>query len=200
MATTVSSARAHRALATPGFLTRVSALVHTHRERLLSYARRRGLDAEEALDAVQDSFISFLGLPEAPSIAHGSVDSLKLLTVILRHNIQNRRRKQQRRSATLMSSGSEHLENLSGEMENSETLILHAEELARVNGCILRMARLERDVVMFSLLDEEPSDRVAEILGISAGYVRVLIHRAREHIRTCSLPANDHSSEPVGVS
>jgi hypothetical protein len=46
-----------------GFLTRVAALAHAHRDRLLAYARRRGLDAEDALDVVQDSFISFLLAP-----------------------------------------------------------------------------------------------------------------------------------------
>ena len=76
----------------PGFLTRVALLVHAHRARLLAYARRHGLDAEEALDAVQDSLITFLGLPEAQSIAHDSLPSLKLLTVILGHQVQNQRR------------------------------------------------------------------------------------------------------------
>jgi DNA-directed RNA polymerase specialized sigma24 family protein len=52
-----------------GFLMRFSALVHAHRGRLLSYARRRGLDADDALDAVQDSFISFSRLAEAQTIA-----------------------------------------------------------------------------------------------------------------------------------
>jgi len=32
-------------------------------------------------------------------------------------------------------------------------------------------------------------DRVAELLGISDGYVRVLLHRAREHVRACPYDA-----------
>lgn len=39
--------------------------------------------------------------------------------------------------------------------ESSETLISQAEELARVKGCILRMAHLQREVVMLSLLSGE---------------------------------------------
>ena len=171
----------------PGFLTRVAVLVHTHREYLLAYARRRGLDPDEALDAVQDSFISFLGLAVAPAIAHEPVDSLKLLTVILRHNVQNQRRKRARRGEAHELLGDE---SMAAQGMSSETLIAQAEELARVNGCMLRMARLEREVVMLSLLDEQPRDRVGEVLGISAGYVRVLLHRAREHLRTCSDPVD----------
>jgi RNA polymerase sigma-70 factor, ECF subfamily len=165
--------------AAPGFLAWVAQLVHLHRGRLLAYARRRGLDAEDALDAVQDSFVSFLKLPEARNIAHEGDDALKLLTVLLRHTVQNRRRERNRA-------------NLPPDLplvpatETSEALVLRAEELARVHGCILRMAQMQRDVVMLSLLDERPREEIAAILGISDGYVRVLLHRAREHVRSCS--------------
>jgi RNA polymerase sigma factor (sigma-70 family) len=170
--------------AVPELATGVAALVHAHRARLLAYARRRGLDVEEALDAVQDSFITFLGLPEARTIAQDELQSLKLLTVILRHNVQNQRRKRARHGRA-----HELLENVAlGEWPSSEHLITHAEELARVSGCMLRMERLQREVVMLSLLDEQPRERVGEVLGISSGYVRVLLHRAREHLRNCPEP------------
>src|SRR4029078_4388390 len=80
-----------------GFLGWVAQLVHIHRQRLLGYARKRGLDADEALDAGPESFVSFLKLPEARAMAREGDDALKLLTVILRHNVQNARRKATRR-------------------------------------------------------------------------------------------------------
>ncbi|HWA73045.1 MAG TPA: sigma-70 family RNA polymerase sigma factor [Polyangiaceae bacterium] len=174
-----------------GFLTRVSVLVHAHRARLLAYARRHGLDAEEALDVVQDSFISFLELPKARSVAHESEDALRFLTVIVRHNVQNQRRKRSRRSRVHSALG---VETIAGDMQSSEALIAHAEELSRVSGCLSRMARLEREVVMLSLLDQQPRDQVAEVLGISSGYLRVLLHRARQHLRTCSF---QYGQEPA---
>jgi DNA-directed RNA polymerase specialized sigma24 family protein len=79
-------------------------------------------------------------------------------------------------------------------MQSSEALIAHAEELSRVSGCLSRMARLEREVVMLSLLDQQPRDQVAEVLGISSGYLRVLLHRARRHLRTCSF---QYGQEPA---
>jgi RNA polymerase sigma factor (sigma-70 family) len=169
--------------APPGFLSWVAELVRAHRARLLSYARKRGLDAEESLDAVQDSFVSFLRLPEAQSIAREGDDSLKLLTVLLRHNLQNHRRKRTRRRAAgfVMQAEAEVFD----ESETSEAIIERAEELARVRGCILRMAGLQREVIMLSLLEEKPREEIAAILGISGGYVRVLLHRAREHVRCC---------------
>lgn len=157
-------------------------LVHRHRERLLAYARRRGLGAEDALDAVQDGFVSFLRLPEAQAIAHEGDDALKLLTVIVRHNLQNQLSKRRRhgRAHALIQAEAAQLDN-----ESSESLIARAEELARLKGCIDRMAYLQRKVVMLSLLDDQPRDEVAKLLGISDGYVRVLLHRARQHVRTC---------------
>lgn len=166
-----------------GFLSWVSSLVHAHRARLLSYARKRGLDPEESLDAVQDTFASFLKLPEARSIAKDNDDALKMLTVILRHHLQNTSRKRDRRRAHHSDA---ELDRAPSRQESSEELIASAEELGRVHGCILRMARLQRDVVMLSLLDEQPREQVAQLLEISDGYVRVLLHRAREHLRTCS--------------
>jgi RNA polymerase sigma-70 factor (ECF subfamily) len=168
--------------AAPGFLAWVAQLVHRHRARLLAYSRRRGLDPEEALDAVQDSFISLLKLPEARTIAREGDDALKLLTVLVRHNVLNQRRKRARhhRAHVVMSVEAEPLED-----ETSEALITRAEELARIEGCILRMAKLQREVIMLSLLDEQPSDEIGKVLGISAGHARVLLHRAREHVRNC---------------
>jgi RNA polymerase sigma factor (sigma-70 family) len=173
--------------APPGFLGWVSDLVLAHRAQLLSYARRQGLGAEDALDAVQDGFISFLKLPEARAIADTPDDAIRLLTVIVRHDVQNRLRKSVRRSRAEALLGAERVES----HDDSESLIARAEELARARGCILRMAELQRRVVMLSLLDERPRDEVAKLLGISDAYVRVLLHRAREHVRNCTFVYDD---------
>lgn len=173
--------------APPGFLAWVSHLVHAHRARLLAYARRQGLAAEDALDAVQDAFIAFLTVPQARAIAKTPDDAIKMLTVLVRHDVMNRGRKRRRRrkADSALAPVSE------GHVETSEDLVARAEELARVNGCILRMARLQQRVVMLSLLDERPSEQVAAILGITDAYVRVLLHRAREHVRSCTFEYDD---------
>lgn len=172
----------------PGFLRWVAHLVHAHRQRLLAYARKRGLDPDDALDAVQESFVSFLRLPAARSIARDGDDALKLLTVLLRHHVQNLRRKAARRRRTDVTL---EIEALASDSDDSAAMIARAEELARVHGCILRMARLQRQVVLLSILDEQPREHVAETLGISQGYLRVLLHRAREHLRNCSFVYDD---------
>lgn len=179
--------------APPGFLGWVAALVHAHRGRLIGYARRRGLDAEDALDAVQDSFISFLRLPEARGVAHQEEDALKLLTVILRHNAQNRRRKHSRHSRAHALLEVEAAQ--ADQSGDSEALIARAEELGRARGCILRMARLQRRVILLSLLDDAPRERIGKLLGISDAYGRVLLHRARHHLRHCDEDEADARAE-----
>lgn len=169
-------------LAAPGFLSWVAELVQSHRRRLIGYARRRGLGAEESLDAVQDSFASFLALPEARSIARSGDDSLKFLTVLLRNNVQNERRKRARRDRVLTLVASD---DTPGSSESSEALVARAEELARVKGCIKVMARLQRAVIMLSLVDDLGHEETGKLLGLTPQYVRVLLHRAREHVRSC---------------
>lgn len=167
----------------PGFLAWVGELVHAHRSELLAYARRRGLGAEDALDAVQDGFVQFLKLPQSRALARTPEDAIKLLTVLVRHDSMNRRRKQARhgRAQALLESA----QLGEAEAESNDVLVTRAEELTRINGCLLKMAELQRRVVMLSLLEEHPKERVAALLGISHGYVRVLLHRAREAIRSC---------------
>jgi RNA polymerase sigma factor (sigma-70 family) len=161
--------------AAPGFLNQVARLVHAHRARLLSYAMKRGLDAEDALDVVQEGFLTFLRLPQALTVAEP--DALKFLTVLVRHQLQNRRRQNAR---TLPEDVHSAVHD-----ETSEDLVARAEELARIHGCILRMKALQGEVIRLSLLDERPQEEVASMLGISDGYLRVLLHRAREHVRNC---------------
>ena len=121
-------------------------------------------------------------------MARDGDDAIKLLTVLLRHHVQNFRRKAARRRRTDVTF---EVEPLTSGSDDSATIIARAEELARVNGCILRMARLQRQVVLLSILDEQPREQVAETLGISQGYLRVLLHRAREHVRNCSFVYDD---------
>jgi RNA polymerase sigma factor (sigma-70 family) len=167
--------------AEPGFLQWVAALVHSHRQRLLLFARGQGLDAETALDCVQDTFVSFMKLPQARTIARIEDDAARLLFVVLKHVISNQRRTQQRRARILAEAPV-----ASFDTQRSEQLIADAEHLGRLYGCILRMKELQRRVIELSLLDEHSGSDLAEALGISPANVRVLLFRAREHLRNCN--------------
>ena len=74
------------------FVGWVGRLVHAHRGRLLALARREGLGAEDAFDAVQEAFGTFLTMPAARDLVEAAEDSRKLLMAITRNLARNRRR------------------------------------------------------------------------------------------------------------
>ena len=63
-----------------------------------------------------------------------------------------------------------------------EPLALDAGRLAE---CLQALAERERSVVSLTFLAEKPSDEVAKALGLSAGNVRVIRHRALARLREC---------------
>lgn len=55
----------------------------------------------------------------------------------------------------------------------------------KLAGCLDRLAERERSVVVLSFFGDKAGDEVARELGLSAGNVRVIRHRALGRLRTC---------------
>src|SRR5580658_7600313 len=71
----------------------VTLLVHQHRARLARVVRREGVRADDALDCVQEAFLSFLNLPQARLLVGLPNDSAAMLTILARNIARNRRRR-----------------------------------------------------------------------------------------------------------
>jgi RNA polymerase sigma-70 factor (ECF subfamily) len=69
-----------------------------------------------------------------------------------------------------------------GPAARDEAAPLDLERLAR---CVARLAERERAVVVLSFYSERGSDAIAAELGLSAGNVRVVRHRALARLRDC---------------
>ncbi len=67
-------------------------------------------------------------------------------------------------------------------VEASEPLALDADKLA---GCLQALAERERTVVVQTFFADRSSDEVAKELGLAAGNVRVIRHRALARLRGC---------------
>jgi len=67
-------------------------------------------------------------------------------------------------------------------VEAPEPLALDADQLA---DCLQALAERERAVVALSFFAEKPGEEVAKELGLSAGNVRVIRHRALVRLREC---------------
>lgn len=55
----------------------------------------------------------------------------------------------------------------------------------RVTDCLDRLPERERSVLVMSFYDDQPSEAVAQQLGLSAGNVRVIRHRGIDRLRRC---------------
>src|SRR5215471_5888237 len=165
------------------FLSWVSRLVHEHRAHLLGVARREGLGPEDAFDVVQEAFATFLTLPAARPLVDEHEDSRKLLVVVARNLARNRRRlaavaRPHASDATL-------LESLPAAAPTVEELLAVAEDELRLEGCVASLADMQRAVVTLRMLDDNAGEDVARMLGITAGHVAVLLHRAKANLLAC---------------
>jgi RNA polymerase sigma-70 factor (ECF subfamily) len=165
------------------FFAWVGRLVHEHRASLARIARREGLAPEDAFDAVQEAFHTFITLPQAPSLVDEPDPSRKLLVTLTRNVARNRRRLHA--VARPHASDPALLDGLPTETTSVEEVIAAAEEQIRLAGCLRTLAEVPRAVVTLRMLDEVPGDDVARILGITPGHVAVLLHRAKANLLAC---------------
>src|SRR5262245_42756188 len=173
--------------AQPGFLEWVTRLVHTHRGRLYRLARREGLREEDSFDCVQDAFHTFLLLPQARQLVESNDDSIKLLSVLVRNHARNRRRRHE--IARPPDSRDETLAQLTVESLPVDELIGQAQDFALMVGCLDHLGKLQRAVVSLRMLDEIAGEDVAEMLELQPSHVAVLLHRAKQNLRSCMLSA-----------
>jgi RNA polymerase sigma factor (sigma-70 family) len=173
--------------AQPGFLEWVTRLVHTHRGRLYGLARREGLREEDSLDCVQDAFHTFLVLPQARRLVESNDDSIKLLSVLVQNHARNRRRRHE--IARPHDAGEETVGLLTAEAPPVDELIAQAEDFALMIGCLDHLGKLQRAVVSLRMLDEVAGEDVAAMLGLPPSHVAVLLHRAKQSLRSCMLSA-----------
>ncbi len=173
--------------APPGFLEWVTRLVHTHRGRLYGLARREGLREQDSLDCVQDALHTFLLLPQARQLVESNDDSIKLLSVLVRNHARNRRRRHE--IARPHDSGDETLGLVTAEALPVDELIAQAQDFALMIGCLDHLGKLQRAVVSLRMLDEVAGEDVAAMLGLPPSHVAVLLHRAKQNLRSCMLSA-----------
>jgi RNA polymerase sigma-70 factor, ECF subfamily len=152
-------------------------LVKTERDALVAVARSEGLGPEEALDCVQDALCTYLDGDREDVDRPGA-----LLSAIVRNAARNaRRRHHHARPHEAIAPDREP----QGEGADVESLVAAAEEMVRMRMCVTELCEIQRSVVMLRLLEERSGDDVAATLGVSRGYVDVLVHRARASLRAC---------------
>jgi RNA polymerase sigma-70 factor, ECF subfamily len=82
------------------------------------------------------------------------------------------------------------LEKHGGELEIADIAVPPRLDEAKVAACLERLPPRERSVLVFTFYDDQPADEVGAALGLSAGNVRVIRHRAIEKLRDCVMGAS----------
>ena len=156
-------------------------VVRQQRGALAHLARREGLDAEDALDCVHDALCTFLQLALRGELPDDRAEHAPFLAGIVRNAARNKHRRHHlarpHRAIDTVA--------LSSDGPSAETLVAHAEECVRLRGCVKRLCKTQRTVVMMRLLEERPGEDVAAALGLTRGHVDVLLHRAKASLFVC---------------
>lgn len=171
-----------------GFHGWVSVLVHRHRARLARVVRREGIRAEDALDCVQEAFLSFLSLPQARLLVGLPDDSARMLTILARNIARNRRRRHDSARPHVVDEVT--MQELASDAASADDVVAAAEQYAMTLGCMATLNEVQRAVVDLRLIDEVPGENVARQLGTTTAHVAVLLLRAKQRLRHCVATAD----------
>jgi RNA polymerase sigma-70 factor (ECF subfamily) len=162
-------------------LDALARIVRERRAELVGRARREGLGAEDALDCVHDAFCTFLQLGLRGELPADVAEHAPLLAGIVVNTARNKRRRHHlaRPHAAI------DAVDPSASAPSTEILVAHAEECVRLRGCVNRLCKTQRTVVMLRMLEERDGEDVAAMLGLTRGHVDVLLHRAKASLLVC---------------
>ena len=146
--------------------------------RVRLYGRRHLRDDDDAHDLMQQVMVATIEklrageLREPERIVSFVFGMCRMVTMEIRRG--SRRREQL-------------LEEFGADLTIADIATAPRLDEAKVAACLERLAERERSVLILSFYEEEHADKVGETLGLSAGNVRVIRHRAIERLRECVL-------------
>ena len=178
-ATTLEDAALARRIAAAG--TRIDSAAETELYRRLAprarlYGLRHLRDPQAALDLMQQVLLMTLErlragkVREPQRIASFVLGMCRMVVLEIRRGTWHRE--------TLLATYGDTAEAV----EVSEPFMLDADKLA---VCLQALAERERTVVVLTFFADRPGNEVAKELGLSAGNVRVIRHRALLRLREC---------------
>ena len=159
-------------------LEALSHAIRSERGRLAAIARREGLEGEDAVDCVQDAFCTFLQVAIRGELPQQSEQGAYLAGIV-RNAARNKRRRHH------VARPHEPIADEASRAPLPDEELSRAEDHVRLRACVERLCDTQRAVVTLRMLEERDGEDVASALGISRGYVDVLLHRARNSLFAC---------------
>jgi RNA polymerase sigma-70 factor (ECF subfamily) len=160
----------------------IARLVRAERAALAALARAEGVTPEDAVDCVQEALCTLLQTGRRGALPGDDTAWGALLATMVRNAARNRRRRHFRARPH------QALDTLplpAGDAAGTDEVIARAEEHVRLRACVEELCEIQKAVVTLRMLEEQPGEDVARALGISAGHVAVLLHRAKASLRAC---------------
>lgn len=159
----------------------VTTLARGHAGRLAAIARREGVGAADALDVVQDAFQVLIARADAASLRERPADAARVLAAIVRNGARNLRRRHHRAKPHV----DVETTALAATTPSPDEALLDALTAAQLEGCLASLGDAHRHVVTLRVLEQLSGDEAAAALGLTAGHVAVLLHRARKQLERC---------------
>jgi RNA polymerase sigma-70 factor (ECF subfamily) len=163
------------------FVGWISDLARTHTRPLVAVAVREGLTRVEAVDAIQEAFVTLLSMPQGRELSLDDDGAGRLMAVLIRNAARNMRR---RRHRSLPHESLDDVE-ITARLPSVEELLVAAEKHVTFAGCVNKLGDVQRRVVTMRLLEELTPQETAESLGLTSGHVAVLLFRAKNALIEC---------------
>jgi RNA polymerase sigma-70 factor, ECF subfamily len=164
------------------------ACVRAYSGQLLATARRILKNEEDARDAVQDAFLS--AFKEIARFAGQSLFGTWLHRILVNAalgRLRTRRRHPERSIEDWLPHFSEDEHQIDPPAPWQETagvLLLQKEAREVVQRCIGQLPEIYRIVLLLRDIEEMDTEETAGMLEVSAGVVKMRLHRARQALRT----------------
>lgn len=155
-------------------------LARRHARRLAAVARQEGLGGDDALDAVQDGFRTLLDRPDDDGLRARPDEAAALLTTMVRNAARNLRRRRHRAAPHRELTDADLVDD-----RRADEVMAGAATTAQLSGCLAGLPEVHRQVVAMRVLEEVSGAEAARALGLTAGHVAVLLHRARKQLEHC---------------
>lgn len=176
-----------------GDSTAFEQLVRLHGTRMLATARRFFHNEEDTADAVQDAFISAY-----KGIKTFKADSLLgtwLHRIVVNSCLMRRRSRDRRPTVPIedllpqFDETGHHCAPVRVFRDTPPDKLVAKELRQLVRDCIDQLPESYREVLILRDIEQLDTEVTAETLGLSAGVVKVRLHRARQALRTLLAPA-----------
>jgi RNA polymerase sigma factor (sigma-70 family) len=159
----------------------IGRLAHDHAAALAAVARHEGLAPADALDAVQDAFHTLIGRSDKDALRDRPDDAARLLAAMVRNAARNHRRRHFRSQPHV---DAEDV-GLADPAPAPDAKLATAATATQLSGCMAKLGDVHRHVVTLRILEELSGAEAARELGLTAGHVAVLLHRARQQLADC---------------